>query len=197
MHSLADQAIDAAIKQDWDKAILLNLKLLELKPHHIPTLNRLAKAYKEAGKSTKALNTYSQVIELDPFNSIALKNLKQLKHNQTGSNQKCSYIINFIEEPGRTKSIHLTRLGNQRALSMIQPGQIVDLVIKKHCIAVHNFNEYIGSIPDDISYKLKPIIESGTIFQSAVKSASDKEVIIFIRELKRSDKYRYSFTFNL
>lgn len=190
LQSLTEKAISAALKQNWSEAIALNLQVLEIDPNHIPTLNRLARCYKELGKISKAVKIYEQVLALDKYNTIAQKNIGTLKtqKNYAANGVTCQYMMNFVEEPGKTKTITLQRLGDSAALAQLQPGLVVTLIPKKHCIAVHSPSEaYIGSLADDVSFKLKSFMEKGSQYEVAVKSCSEGQITIFIRETVRGD----------
>src|SRR5690242_4664396 len=78
--SLQRQAIQAALSFHWDEAIKLNKKIIESTPLDADALNRLARAYCETGKFSQSRKLYSQVLELDPYNSIAAKNIKRLSN---------------------------------------------------------------------------------------------------------------------
>ena len=195
--NLINQAVNAAINQDWQQAINVNLEILELFPDHIPTLNRLAKAYKEIGQIQRALDTYQQTLSIDRYNIIARKNLSQLEiksDNHIRSNKKIN--ADFIEEPGKTKTIPLTRLGDPALIRNLEPGQIVKLTLKKHNICVTTEDDqHIGALTDDIAYQLKDFLSAGNQYQAIVKCASNNKIHIFIRETLRVDKYKHIPTF--
>jgi tetratricopeptide (TPR) repeat protein len=66
-------------KGNWEEAIVLNKSLVDEDPKDIDALNRLALAYSIIGKAKEAKSTYQKVVDLDPLNAIALRNLKKLK----------------------------------------------------------------------------------------------------------------------
>jgi Flp pilus assembly protein TadD len=70
------QAIQATLEGNWELAIAINEDLLKGNPSDIETLNRLAFAYSILGKTTQAKKAYKKVLEIDIFNPIALKILK-------------------------------------------------------------------------------------------------------------------------
>src|SRR3989338_5020068 len=75
---LSQKAIEAALNNNWQEATEINSQLLNRYPEDIETLNRLARAYFESGKITKAKSLYRSVLKLDPYNPIASKNIKKL-----------------------------------------------------------------------------------------------------------------------
>ena len=86
-HDLEKQAVQAAIEGSWKIAVDLNQKLIKNEPKNVGALNRLARAYWELGKASEAQKTYRKVLALDPYNSIATKNLQRLgKKRKKGRN---------------------------------------------------------------------------------------------------------------
>src|SRR5258708_18792323 len=121
--TLHRQAIDAAIKCDWQLALEFNLEIIKQEPTSIECLNRLAKAYLELGNLKDAQKFYKDVLDLDPYNSIAQKNLKKISlykqgfssgkdgegfHNHSNHTPTLSATF-FVAEPGVTKSVSLTK----------------------------------------------------------------------------------------
>src|SRR5260221_13246615 len=98
--SLHRQAIDAAMRSDWTQAETLNQKLIKLNPEDPDCLNRLAKAYLELGKYPQAKKIYQEVLKLDPYNSIAQKNLKKVSSIKKTDHQIISNVHSSILPPG-------------------------------------------------------------------------------------------------
>jgi tetratricopeptide (TPR) repeat protein len=199
LKKLTDRAINSALTQDWHEAIEINLEILDQEPYHIPTLNRLAKAYKETGQIEKAVQTYKQALELDRFNEIARKNLTLLEKKQPNGNHyhTCSFNADFVDEPGRTRTIPLIRLGDPGLVHTLQPGQVVRLSVKKRSICVVTDNdEHIGALTDDMTYHLRNFLVAGNIYHVAIKSASVKAIYVFIKEIERASKYKDTPTFS-
>jgi tetratricopeptide (TPR) repeat protein len=194
---LIHKAIAAALEGDWPLAVTINQQLLAINPDDIPTLNRLGKAYSETGECELAKQAYNHVIELDKYNQIASKNLKSLSHvNQSTCGKPQQINLNFIEEPGKTKTLPLTRLGEPKILCRLIPGQVVNMIIKNHSITITTSNqEHIGNLTDDITYTLKRHISLGNQYIATIKSASPQNVSIFIREIYRDGKRNDSPTF--
>ena len=195
--NLIDLAIKAAIKQDWQKAIDINLQIISTNPNDIPSLNRLAKAYKESGLTKEAIETYQLVLKLDPYNSIALKNSKRTSiKNGNLTNCQEKLMTNFVDEPGKTRTLQLKRLGSESILQNLQPGQPAKLVVKNYMIIVHTTdNIRIGAISDEQSFNLKKCIEAGNQYEAAIKKVETSKVSIFIREVSRSESRKNNPTF--
>src|SRR3989344_4768964 len=74
------QAISAANGGQWEYAVRFNTILLEQAPLDIATLNRLGRAYTALGNLGNAKQAYQKVLEIEPENPIALKNLHKLAY---------------------------------------------------------------------------------------------------------------------
>lgn len=184
--NLEDLAIKSALDGDWDQAIILNQQILSQNPNHIPTLNRLARALAQTGKISEAISVYQQVLSLDKFNPIALKQCKALTN---GTQTPCQAVkiamTDFIEEPGKTKTYELVRLGDPKLLTSLQPGQEVQLVVKNHWIQITTTTgQHVGCLAENISFKLKQKMSENKNFTAVIKTANSKQASIFIREIK-------------
>ncbi len=189
LQKLIDQAIRAALQQDWEQAIELNLHILGKTPHDVATLNRLAKAYVQSNQISEAKEMYEQVLELDRYNPIATKCLQKLSLETTHVPADCpDYLINLIDEPGKTAVLPLTRLANHDIISQLRTGQKLKLNPKNRWIAAYTENRiYVGTIPDQHSATLLAFISQGNQYEAAIKSMSIGAVTIFIREIHRSE----------
>ena len=194
MKITSNQAIQATLAGDWKRAVQLNKSLLEENPTDVEALNRMALAYAVLGKNDSAKGTYEKVLEIDPLNSIALKNLKKIKNDSSqneGNNLTIIQVNNiFIEETGKTKVIDLINLAQAEVLSSLQTGQSLDMSVKRLKIFISQGKKYIGVLPDDIGKRLIKFINGGNKYEAFVKSANTQSVTIFVRELKRSAKFK-------
>lgn len=203
--SLQKQAIDAALKCHWDKALEINLQLIEDEPNNVECLNRIAKAYLELGKYTQAEKSYQTVLAIDPYNTIAQKNLKKVatfKKNGVSKNGDLALhhmTISpslFVAEPGITKTVTLIKVAEPNKLIILSPGQIVNLSIKSRGISVTDLdNGYLGALPDDIAHHLLKLIAGGNRYQAYIKSVKPNALTILIREEFRSKKYKNQASF--
>lgn len=191
--SLKNQAIQTALKGDWQNAISLNKDLIKENPSDIDALNRIALAFTITGKIKEAKSSYQKVIKIDPLNSIALRNLKKLKDKNLKINTtNINYQINnkFLEEPGRTKVIELINIAPARIVEDLRAGRSLNLSIKRLKIFVLDNAQYVGVLPDDIGKRLIKFLKGGCTYEAYVKSANPHKVTIFIKEVKKSAKYR-------
>lgn len=196
MTTLIQQAIDASLKCLWDDAIDLNLAILSQNPTDVATLNRLAKCYLELGDKKSAKETYHKVLEYDKYNAVALKNLKTLNLAVATSVNEL-VREDFIENPGLTKTSTLIKVAGREVLATLSCKQVLILKPKVRLISVVTTRGvYIGTLPDDLSLKLKKLLDIGYEYQVCLKSATDNMASIFIREIKRPNKKNVLPSFN-
>lgn len=190
--SLAQQAVNFALFGKWKNARDTNLEILKNNPNDIDALNRLAKSYLELGNIVSARSTIKKVLKIDPYNPIAVKCLEKWK-NLTRIDKKTSKQLPqelFLEEPGKTKIIHLIHTCDKPVLAKLDCGDMVYENVRSHRISIMtDSNTYIGKLPDDVSIRLKKFIKLGYKYQFAIKSIDKNEVKIFAREIYRPDKY--------
>lgn len=188
--SLKNQAIQTALSGDWANAIELNKALIKEEPNDIDALNRLALAYSILGKIKEAKTTYNKVIKIDPLNFIAQRNLLKLKDKTPGGT--VSYKINnqFLEEPGRTKVVELVNIAQPQIIERLRTGQMLNLSIKRFKIFVLDDKQYIGVLPDDIGKRLIKFIKGNSIYEAYVKSVNSHKVAVFIKEVKKSSRFK-------
>ncbi|KKR29029.1 MAG: hypothetical protein UT61_C0037G0002 [Candidatus Woesebacteria bacterium GW2011_GWA1_39_8] len=186
---LAQEAISLALSGNWQGALKINEEILKENPSDVDALNRLARAYSETGNFRKAKETAQKVLKIDPFNTIATKSIekwKGLKKGETYS-QKPSNPHYFLEEPGKTKILTLIHAGSPKVLAKLDSGDEIHLNTHSHRVCVQTVNgKYIGRLPDDLSARLRKLIQLGNTYQVIVKSVNTHEAKIFIRETYRA-----------
>lgn len=200
--NLIEKAIQAALEGNWKQAIELNLAVLQGNNQDIPALNRLGRAYTETNQIDQAENSYKQVLRIDSYNPIAKKNLGRLKSKKnisisnTSSSTPLSINSNFLEEPGKTKTTQLVRLADNEVLSGLHIGQKLILLPKKRTVCLKSEDDvYIGSLPDDLSYRLGKLLKSGNKYVTIVKSIESRSIQIFIREIYKSKRVKNTPSF--
>jgi hypothetical protein len=146
-------------------------------------------------KVQEANKIYKKVLKIDPINTIANKNLKRLTKvkkkpkNNLGEQFFSSEEV-FLEEPGRTKLVRLTRLASPSVLAQQDNGDPVSLIVKKRFVNVVDVSQnYLGVIPEDLSQKLIRFINGGNQYQGFVKSVDRQKLEVFIKEISRSKKF--------
>jgi len=199
---LHKQAINAAITCNWENAITLNEKILEVEPQNTEVLNRLAKALFEIGNYSGAKKIYTQVLEIDPYNTIAEKNLKKAaslkKDGAIPSTQSMTLSpAMFLEEPGVTTLVNLVKIAEPQKLLKLSPGTVVNLVPKKRGVSVTDSRDvYLGAFPDDSAFHLLKLLKGGNKYMSIIKSIRPPSgLIVLVRETYRSKKFKNQASF--
>jgi hypothetical protein len=189
------QAIQAAKIHDWQGAITHNLAILDQQPHDIGALIRLGVAYSQIKENKKAEASFKQVIELDKSNNLAKKHLLKIKNHQSISLSKLPSNEEFIEEPGKTKTVELHRLAGKEQLDQLAVGQECDLKPKNRFISVEVQKTYLGSLPEDLSARLSKLIKTGNTYSCYVQSVSPTSCSVFIKEILRSPENEFINSF--
>lgn len=195
------QAISAALAGDWKKAIALNLAVIKKESKDVDSWNRLGRAYMELGLKTKAKEAYEKVLRLDKFNNIATRNLQFLKVAKAvkGGTRKITTLPAFLEEPGMTKTVQLTRSGDPKITTRMHPGDEVKIVARQHCVSIVNSDgQNIGRLPDDLAFRMQGFLKEGNTYAAWIRSTDQSGGIkIFIKELTRAPKFRTTPSFPL
>lgn len=188
-------AIDAALRNDWETAVLINTQILKENPEDTDSMNRLGKAYLELGNTKKAITIFKSVLKLNKYDPIAEKNLQRASQMTPGASQKPnsgaqkSQNISFLEEPGKTKIIPLVNLASSKTLLNLRCADCVSIVTKKHSILIETQEgTYLGALPDDIGHRLLVLIKGGNQYEAFIKSVSKSSLILFVREFSKSKK---------
>lgn len=200
-------AIQHALSNSWKEAKAVNEQLILDNPYDIDSLNRLGFAYMKLGRYNKAKETYKKVVSLDKTNPIAVKNLKRLEMVSKGGKKnvdteetaipslRLSEV--YIEEAGKTKTVELKNVADKKTLSLVEPGDPVSLAIKRSKIFVQTIDKkFIGMLPDNISMRLITFMKGGNQYEACVKASDDKTVIVFIKETKKSARYKNQASFS-
>jgi len=190
---LAQQAISAALTGNWDNALTINLKIIKQEPEDVDCLNRLSRAYFELGDIKRAKETAQKVVAIDPFNTIALKSLEKWKDIKKLDKQAPINITpqNYIEEPGKTKSVTLLHLGDPKILAKLDAGDVVNMSLRSHRVSIiSNDLKYVGKLSDDMSSRIKKLSLQGYQYVVFIKSTNKNEVRVFIKETLRPPKFR-------
>lgn len=194
--NLTDQAVKLALASKWIEAIKVNQTILKKNPEDIDTLNRIAHACTQAGNLLKAKKYYRQVLRLDAYNIIAQKNLDKLQRgplrggNGTKNGEMITFNVhNFLSEPGKTKIATCVKLAMPKILASKVAAEGVKLIFKKHSVAIiDGENQYLGALPDDLSFHLINLNKTGNKYDAFIKSVSPKSLQIFIREIFKSKR---------
>lgn len=198
--NLSTLAIDAALDSRWSEALKLNKRIIRLDPQNVDALNRQGRAYMEMGRCNLAKKYYSAVLKLDPYNPIALKNLKIIKAFKPNGNGNGQVFENhtprlspalFLQEPGKTKVVALLKVAEPQKLSLVYCGMPVNMVVKNRKITIIDSNlNYLGVLPDDTSHYLLKLIRGGNKYDLFIKSIRVNGLAVLIKETYRSKRFK-------
>jgi len=165
------------------------MSLLESFPNDVDAYNRLGRAYMELGEYALARDAYEKAVELDPYNTIAQKNLSRLSHlgeaevSAVGDFQKVE-PHQFIEEVGKAGVVDLYRLAPAEVLAKTVAGSRVDLKIDGSSLIVENSRgEYLGHVEPKHGQRLIRLMEGGNRYTASIISLTTEMVTIIIREV--------------
>ncbi len=195
MQVLEQQAINAAIKNNWREAIKLNEQIIKHDKNNIDAYLRLGFANMQTNAIKGAKKWYKKAQRLQPSNYIIKDNLERIKileskkpAESAGKTVSLDPYL-FLETPGKTKAISLVNLGQKNILAQLTIGQEILLIPKKRKIEIRDKSkEYVGSLPDDISKRLTILMKAGSEFSTHIKEANLNNVVVFIREEKKGKK---------
>ncbi len=192
--SLQLQAIQAAKQQNWQLAVDLNQSILEIDNKDVNAYNRLGVAFLQSNQKKQAADSFKKALEVDKSNNLAKKHLSNLTKKR---NVKLPsfFADTFIEEPGKTKTVELHRLASKNVLSQLQIGSECQLKPKSRYISIEWQDQYIGALPEDLSFRLTKLIRKGNKYSCRVQSVSPCSCSIFLKEIKRSQKNEHVNSF--
>jgi tetratricopeptide (TPR) repeat protein len=195
----AEQAIQLALESKWEEAASLNKAILEVQPNDVDTWNRLGKSLLELGRYREAHDAYGKSLELDPVNSIAKRNLDRLEGLQDAETPRREAVAKvaqdlFIEEVGKSGSTIL-RNTPRETLATLTAGDEVYLRPENDELQIASVNgDVLGSVEPKLGLRLMRLIQGGNQYAAAVKSLSDTNVEVIIKETYRDpSQTRLSF----
>lgn len=188
------RAIDAAVNGDWNHAIKANKEILSENTDNLDAHMRLGFAYFQSNKLSLAKKEFRIVLKLQPKNNIAEEHLEKI--DILTSKKKRRHENNFqydpdlfIEIPSKTRKVHLVNLGKKEDLAGINIGEKVILKEKRRRLEVRTIHdEFIGSLPDDISKRLSYFIKNKSTYTTHIKEINLTDVVVFIREVAKSKR---------
>src|SRR6187200_479503 len=186
---LSEQAIAAATAAEWQEAIDINKRLLELGPDS-EAENRLARAYWELGELASAREHYQAALAIDPTNRIAERNINRLRMLMAEAGKKTvpaqkgskAPVSIFVEETGKTGFAHLVDLASPKQLAQVNPGDAVELAADGPRLAAKSNGVHIGYVEPRVAARLLKLIAEGNKYAAGVTSLGERDVRIIIRE---------------
>lgn len=199
---LETKAVDSAINLDWREAINLNQQIIKLEPENLSAYLRIGYAYLQSKKIAEAKKYYRKALKIQPTNTVILENLERIKILE-GKKTSRSHLEKIILKPdifleifGKTKAVSLVNYGQKDVLAKLLVGQKVLLKIKKRRVEIRTFvDEYIGSLPDDLSRRLIAFIKAKCQYETYIKETSLNRVVVFIKEFCKTKQMSGNFSF--
>jgi len=183
------QAVAFAMQGKWQDAIATDKLILETAPKDVEALNRMGRAYMELGEYPQAKEAYQSSLAVDPYNSIAKRNLDRLstlskKPARPGVDSHHADPHSFIEEIGKAGVVELTQIASKDTLAQMVAGDIVNLKIEKTGLFVENAKgERLGKVEPRIAIRLIKLMQGGNRYSTAVVNSSDSKITVIIREV--------------
>jgi len=184
----SQEAIALAMQSRWQEAVTVNQSIIELLPTDIDAYNRLGRAYMELGEFAKAKDAYSRTIELDPYNSIAQRNLQRLsllpdsQISVKEERREASPDL-FIGEMGKAGVVNLKDLAPKEVLAKMAAGNQVYLKVRGRQLVVENEQaEYLGLVEPPHGFRLARLIEGGNKYAVAIVNIDNNNARVIIRE---------------
>ena len=197
---LSQEAVNLAVKGEWERATEVNIAILELFPTDVEAMNRLVKALIETGSYVDAQAALNQVCEIAPYNNIAKKNrarLDQLTANPDLPKSETSKQARkaagasqtFIEESGKSATTVLRnsnslRNANGRETTIhLAPSDPVVLSREKNTVMVKTLDgQLLGQLEPKMGNRLARLMDGGNKYSAVVVSVNDDGVSIMVRE---------------
>ncbi len=186
----AKKAVALAMKNRWEEAAAVNQTIVRDFPEDIGSYNRLGKALSELGRNREAQEAFRSVLKRSPNNSIAKKNLSRLMKLGDSDAPRVAKTAatalrsqTFIEESGNAGVTSLIKLAPHDTLLNLTPGDPAHLEITGSGLSVKDGSgAYIGQVEPRIGTRIARLTKGGNIYEAAVTSVEESELVIIIRE---------------
>ena len=190
--NLSRDAVDLALKGEWERASEVNRAILELFADDVEAMNRLGKAYMELGRYDQAREVLGNVARIAPYNNIAKKNLARLESlgsspTSINAGRKANGIPNmFIEESGKSGTTVLRKTATSETLARVAPNDATSLTVENSNLNVYSRNgEYLGQVEPKLGQRLIRLMCGGNEYDAAIVSVSQQAMSVIIRETYR------------
>ena len=203
------EAVDLALKGDWERAAQVNRAILELFSDDVEAMNRLAKALIEVGSYEEAGTVLDHLGEVAPYNNIARKNRARLEQMraQVKTNDRAVATSRharraagapqlFIGESGKSATTVLRQTPRRLSLALISPGDPVSLRLEHHALNVYTDDgKYLGQVDPRLGHRLSRLIEGGNTYEAAVIGVNDEGISVIIHETHRDRSLQHVASF--
>jgi len=183
------QAIALAMEGRWREAVTANQSLIESFPDDVDAFNRLGRAHMELGEYALARQAYQKAVKVDPYNTIARKNLNRLSRlgktevdSSRGGQEKVE-PQQFIEEVGKAGTVNLIHLASHATLATLAAGDMVKLKVENgHLVVQNSQGKNIGAVDPRYGQRLARLMKGGNRYSAVVSGVTANAVSVLIRE---------------
>ncbi len=195
LRRLTQAAKHAAFQGEWQRAVELNRRIIELAPRDVTAWNRLGHAYAELGRIADARAAYQRALEIEPTNAIAQRNVTRLEWL---AEQTADGVISmpagrpspradvFMEEMGRTYVTDLLRPAASVILARLFPGQEVFLQFREGMVFVVDADgTRLGQLEGRLARRLIQFSREGNQYRAFVLQLTGDTLRIILREVFR------------
>ena len=201
--NLGKDAIKLALKGDWEEAAEINRVILEFDPQDVEAANRLAKALMETGDFAGARSVVAELLDRQPNNNIARKNLARLNQLESAGGERNSgpavhpgLSPLFIEDGGKSCTTVLRLWHKAPAGTTPSAGDAVFLKICDEGVAAETVEGgRLGLVEPRISRRLRKLIDGGNRYSAAVVGIHGQELSVIIREVEKHPSLRNVVSF--
>ncbi len=196
LRRLTQAAKQAAFQGEWQRAVELNRRIIELAPRDVTAWNRLGHAYAELGRVADARAAYQRALEIEPTNAIAQRNVTRLEWL---AGQTTDGVIPmpagrpaprpdvFMEEMGRTYVTDLLRPAASVILARLFPGQEVFLQYAESAVFVVDADgTRLGQLEGRLALRLIRFSREGNQYRAFVLQLTGDTLRIILREVFRA-----------
>ncbi len=183
------EAIALAMRGQWQEAAAVNQSIIDLFPNDFEAMNRLGRARLELGEYAAAEAAYRRSTEIDPYNTIAVRNLERL--SRLGPAQRAAPVGAgglepqvFIEEVGKAGVVQLEEPAPAETLARMAAGDRVQLKVDGSRMIVESGpGEYLGLVEAGHAQRLTRLAAAGNRYEAALVSATPQAASVIIREV--------------
>lgn len=196
LRRLTQAAKQAAFQGEWQRAVELNRRIIELAPRDVTAWNRLGHAYAELGRVADAQAAYQRALEIEPTNAIAQRNVTRLEWlaGQTThgvipmpAGRPAPRPDVFMEEMGRTYVTDLLRPAASVILARLFPGQEVFLQYAESAVFVVDADgTRLGQLEGRLARRLIRFSREGNQYRAFVLQLTGDTLRIILREVFRA-----------
>jgi len=181
------EAIEMAMQARWKEAVEINKELLDAFPDDVDAHNRLGRAYMELGKFKQSRESYQKAAQLEPYNTIANRNLRRLNDLKVAGKFEVETDKvepdHFIEEIGKAGVVTLEELAPKEKRAGTVAGDRAVLKVEGSRLVVQNSRgEYLGRVEPKHAPRLIRLMLGGNKYSAVVVKSTADGMTVMVRE---------------